>query len=132
MLVPYSPEDSLQFYEDYYVTQDGYGMSIPIFKGRIVMPGNGIGSLFSGLFRSAIPLLKRGALSAGKKLLTGGVDVLSDIAGGKSLKQSAKSRLKTAGGELLADVRDTILGRGNSYATPVHSGGKKRESGKSG
>ena len=38
------------------------------------MKGNGIGSIFSGLMRSALPMLKRGAMSAGKKLLSGGLE----------------------------------------------------------
>ena len=131
MLVPYSPEDSIQFYEDYYVTQDGYGMSIPVFKGRIVMPGNGIGSIFSSMFRAAVPLLKRGAVHASKKLLTAGGNILSDFSKGKNVKQSAKARLREAGGGLIDDVRDTILGLGKSDASPVTPRAKKRK-GKSG
>ena len=65
------------------------------------MKGNGIGSIFSGLMRSALPMLKRGAMSAGKKLLSGGAGVLSDVMSGQNLAQSAKSRFKAAGRDTL-------------------------------
>ena len=110
MIVPYSPDDSAAFYEDYYSAQVGEGVSIPVYRGKAVMNGNGIGSIFSGLMRSAMPMLKRGALSAGKKLLSSGVGVLSDVASGKSFSQSAKSRLKSTGMDILGDAKDQILG----------------------
>jgi hypothetical protein len=104
-IVPYIPEDSASFYADYYNAQRGNGLSVPVFRGKSVMPGNGIGSIFSGLFRSAMPLLKTGA----KKLLSTGADVLSDVVSGENLKQSAKSRFKNTGKELMSDVRVRIL-----------------------
>ena len=95
MLVSYIPEESADFYEDYNASQVGHGISIPVYTGKAVMSGNGIGSIFSGLMRSAMPMLKRGAMAAGKKLLSMGVGVLSDVASGQNFSQSAKSRFKS-------------------------------------
>lgn len=49
---------SPQAYVDYYRAQAGNGL--PGFRGSPVMYGTGIGGLFRGLFRKAMPLLRRG------------------------------------------------------------------------
>ena len=45
--------------EEYYSNQVGNGL--PVFSGSRVQKGHGIGSLLSGLVRSAVPLIKRSA-----------------------------------------------------------------------
>ena len=81
-------------YEDYYLNQCGHGM--PVFYGARMQRGHGIGSLFSGLFRSIFPMLKKVAPVIGKKALQTGIDIVSDVAAGQSLKESAKSRVSDA------------------------------------
>ena len=58
--------------------------------------GYGLGSIFSGLLRSIFPMLKRVAPVIGKKALLTGIDIVSDVAAGQSLKESAKSRVSDA------------------------------------
>ena len=53
MRVKYTPNPRL--YEEYY-KQIGHGF--PVYIGS--MRGSGVGSVLSGLFRAAIPLLKKG------------------------------------------------------------------------
>jgi len=108
-LVPYAPEDSTEMYEDYYDAQVGQGLSV--YKGKPMMTGNGIGSIFSGLVRSALPMLKRGAKSVGKKLLTTAAGVAGDVLSGENLKKSASNRFRTAGADLLDDVEQTLRTR---------------------
>jgi len=37
-----------------------YGRGIPYFAGPVYQRGHGLGGLFQGLFRFAIPLIKQG------------------------------------------------------------------------
>ena len=90
----YCCNDDRKAYEDYYLNQCGHGM--PVFYGARMQIGHGIGSIFSGLFRSIFPVLKRVAPVIGKKALQTGIDIVSDVAAGQSLKESAKSRVTDA------------------------------------
>ena len=47
--------------------QRGYGMSV--YRGRGVQRGHGLGGLFKGIFRVAVPIIRRTVLKAGKKAL---------------------------------------------------------------
>ena len=59
--------------------------------------GHGLGSIFGGLFKAAVPLLKKGAKTLGRKALKTGLNIDEDVVAGKNLKQAAKSRLKSTG-----------------------------------
>lgn len=135
MRVTYNPQDSSEFYNDYYKAQTGFGISV--YKGRTVMPGSGIGSLFSGLMRTVMPVIKKNAANVGKKLLSTGVNVLADVAGGKNLKQAAGSRFKATGKDLLGDVRNQIVGErasggrtGRKRKRTAGGGGSRRKKAK--
>jgi hypothetical protein len=78
-------------YEDYYMSQSGNG--IPIFQGYRGQKGHGLGSILSGFFRSAMPLLKRGLSIFGKEALRTGARIANDVADGQSFKDSAKRRV---------------------------------------
>jgi len=75
-------------YTDYYVNQAGGSM--PVFQGSRGQRGHGFGSVLSGLFRSAMPMLKR----IGKQALTTGVYIASDMLSGKKFDESAKARVR--------------------------------------
>ena len=87
--------DSRDMYTDYYVQQSGTG--IPIYHGAHTQRGHGLGSILSGLFRSAFPLLKRGLSFLGKKALSKGAEIVGNVAGdvaqGKPIVESAKRHL---------------------------------------
>ena len=68
------------------------------------MGGSGVGSFLGGLFRSAAPTLKRGALNVGKRLFNTGMGIARDVMQGEKLGVSAKKRLKAESDDLLADV----------------------------
>ena len=86
-------------YEDYYTRQ--VGGNLPFLVGARVQRGHGLGNLFGSLLRSAMPLIKRGALALGKRALTTGMCVAGDVAAGQNLKQAVTRSAKEAGGELL-------------------------------
>ena len=83
------------FYDSYYVSQVGAG--IPVYHGGELQYGNGLGNLLGGLFRSAIPLLKKGAKALGKTALQTGADIVDDVRSGKNIKSSVKKRAREAG-----------------------------------
>ena len=73
-------------FEDYYAHQAGRGM--PVFSGARYQRGYGLGHVVKGLFRSAVPLLKK----AGTQALKSGVEtVVSGI-----LPPKAKPRVRIA------------------------------------
>ena len=78
-------------YEDYYMQQSGSGL--PVFEGSRGQRGHGLGSMLSGLFRSAVPMLKRGLATFGKHALKTGLEIAGDASEGKSFKDSARDRI---------------------------------------
>ena len=59
-----------KLYEQYYVNQAKQkGGSLPAFHGARFQHGYGLGSIFRGLFRWAMPHLQQGAKVSGKKAL---------------------------------------------------------------
>ena len=84
--------DSSKFYEDYYVNQSGGNLSG--FEGALYQKGYGLGSLFRGLFRSVLPLVKSGLKTIGKETLRNGALVAGDIAAGQKPKDAIIKRMK--------------------------------------
>ena len=60
-------------YHDYYIHQAGKGY--PVLAGRWYQRGHGLGSIFGGLFKAAIPLLKKGAKILGHEVLKTGLNI---------------------------------------------------------
>ena len=112
MIIPYDPQNSREAYRQYYSAQQrGNGMSV--YSGKTTMKGHGIGSIFSGLARSVLPMLGK---TVGKTLLNAGVGTVKSLVGGKSFKESIKSQLKPLGFNLLDDV-GTIIGGVKKWRT---------------
>jgi len=66
------------------------GGDVPIFQGYKGQKGHGIGSILAGLFRSAVPLLKRGISYFLPEALKTGVKIANDVKEGKPFVESAK------------------------------------------
>ena len=81
-------------YNDYYVRQAGG--ALPYFAGAQYQRGHGLGSLFGSLLRSAMPLIKRGAVALGKGALKTGVRIAGDVLSGQNIKTAAKRRVTDA------------------------------------
>ena len=86
-------------YVQYYLDQQGRGMSV--FKGSPWQMGHGqmgygLGGLFRSVARAVMPMVKSGAKALGKIALNAGANVLGDVASGKSLKESVRTRGKEA------------------------------------
>ena len=87
----YCCDASKDMYESYYLDQSGSG--IPIFVGSRGQRGHGLGSLLSGFFRSALPMIKRGLATFGKHALKTGLEIANDVVEGESIKEAAKRRV---------------------------------------
>lgn len=113
----YSPNRDL--YRKYY-----HGGGLPVFRGMRHQAGYGLGSFFSSLKKTIMPLVHSKLLpilkSTGKNLLRSGTDVVSDvILNNKDLKSTVINRGKEA---LKRSATDTI-----PFFTGAQSGsGQKR------
>ena len=66
-----------KLYEEYYLNQAKQkGGSVPVFHGGRYQREYGVGSIFMGWFRWAVPRLKQGAKALGKKAFKTRVNVV--------------------------------------------------------
>ncbi len=98
--------------------QEGQGLQV--FRGTPYQRGHGLGGILAGLFRAAVPVLKRTAIpflkntavKAGKRLLKTGVEIAGDALRGENVKQSAKKRsvenTKAFGKSVLKNVTNLV------------------------
>ena len=91
----YTPNYKL--YEEYYLNQAKQkGGNLPAFHGSRFQQGYGLGSIFKGLFRWAMPHLQQGAKVLGKKALQTGVQVAQDVLEGNNVNTALAKRSKEA------------------------------------
>ena len=88
MKLRYCCDAQKSLFTDYYADQAGGSM--PVFQGMRGQRGHGFGSVLSGLFRSALPMLKR----VGKQALMSGAHIASDMLSGKNFGDSARLRVR--------------------------------------
>ena len=86
-------------YQSYYLNQVGNGGLY--FSGAPFQRGYGLGSIFTSLAKSIMPLVKSGAKAIGKQALKGGLGFASDVLAGKNAKQAAVDRARAASSTLL-------------------------------
>jgi hypothetical protein len=100
------PRYDTKAYHDYYIHQVRKGY--PVFVGRRYQRGHVLGSIFGGLFKAAMPLLKKGAKTLGREALKTGLNIAGDVVQGRNIKQASQSRLKSTGQNLLQKAMDTV------------------------
>ena len=104
-------------YDQYYLDQSGSGL--PVYVGNRYIRGSGLGSIFSGLLRSAVPLLKAGGKHLLKEGAKAGLQVVGDVMEGRNIKDSLKTRAKATGKQLfqqaVGGVKRNILPPGRSH-----------------
>src|SRR5580693_1492137 len=98
-------EASRGAYEDYYLQQ---GRGVPVFQGSRGQRGQGLGSMLSGLFRSAVPMIKTGLVSLGKQALRTGMDIAGDMADGHGFSESANRRVREGIKRLVRPADDIV------------------------
>ena len=106
-----SAENYISFY-----TNRGEGRGLGgNFKNVRVQKGDGLGSLLASAFRRIFPLIKSGAKSFAEELLNTGVGIFRDNIAGKSMKESVRARVTTAGTNLTnkaATKLESMVGSG--------------------
>lgn len=95
-------------YENHYLQQTGRGL--PVFQGARVQKGHGLGNVLGSLFRSAMPLLKKGVKSLGKEALRTGVEIAGDVLDGRSIRESARNRGVAAGKRVAKRAVSSVVG----------------------
>ena len=105
-LEPFDVSKTAPFYEAYYESQAGDGLSV--FAGKRHINGDGLGSILGGLFKAVAPTLKSVGKSALKSIGRGAIGVAKDVLAGK---ESALDGLKEAGGKILDSTLDNMAPR---------------------
>ena len=77
-------DENRSYYEQYYANQCGNGMNV--FQGARGQRGHGLGSMLSGLFRSALPMIK----NFGRNALQTGLNVATDVVEGTNFRDSLR------------------------------------------
>ena len=109
-------EASRPAYEDYYLEQSGSGMSM--FQGARTQRGHGLGSILSGFFRNAWPLLQTGAKAFGKQALKTGLQIANDVAEGHKFTESSRRRIPEGIKEFVST---------NNFNTQTGNGRRRRK-----
>ena len=117
----YIPDKEL--YRCHYLDEQTGGALSPVFRGLDIQEGYGIGNFLGSLFRTALPVLKSFAKpllkSAGRELLTSGVKVMGNVAGGENiksaLKQRAKQGLQNVSADMIKTLAKTHSGKGYNF-----------------
>jgi len=104
-------------YEDYYADQSGGG-GVPYYAGAAGQRGHGLGSMLSGLFRSAMPMIKRGLAFFGRHALKTGMEVANDVVEGQSFGAAARRRVPEGINRLVSSA---------GFNTQSGSGGRRRK-----
>ncbi len=125
MRVDYCCDNDKRAYEQYYTNQCGQGM--PVFYGARTQRGSGIGSIFSGLFRSIFPLVKKFAPVIGKKALQTGVQIVGDVAAGQSLKEAAKTHVTNALNDGINSIEKFATAQSGSGHRPKRKNAAKKK-----
>ena len=86
---PYCCDDSRELYERYYDRQQKGEGKFPVYVGRYVQKGHGIGNIIGSLFRRILPGLK----AIVPHVLRTGANALQDVSAGKSWKAAAIQRI---------------------------------------
>src|SRR6218665_3065955 len=94
MRKPFYCDASRSLYEDYYVKQSGNG--IPVFHGARMQREHGLGSILSGFFRRAWPVIQSGAKAFRKQFMKTGLHVANDVVEGQAFKESGMKRVPEA------------------------------------
>ena len=95
------PIDNAAISNEYKHMYDQTGGWVPVYIGSKYQKGHGLGSVFSGMLKSALPMIKKGAIGLAKTAAEAGLNIAKDGIEGKNIKNSLANNLKLAGSNLL-------------------------------
>ena len=110
--------------------QAGYGVpNFNVFRAQ--QRGHGLGGMFRGLFRQAVPFLKKGLASAGKRALKAGGNILEDVLINKTpLKSAVKKRAKTEFNDIKNKIVSKPINRGARVSQSITTPARPRKRGR--
>lgn len=112
-------------YEAYYLQQASQQGGGAVFVGPMIQRGYGLGGIFRHLFSFIRPVLKPAARFLGKTLLKSGSQVVSDVAGGATLKDAFRERFAQASNHIAETagqkIADLQLGSGHHHLSALES-----------
>lgn len=94
----------------YYLAQAGSGFG-DFYSGPIYQRGYGIGSFLGGLFRTILPILKRGTAVVGREVLNSGANFLKDVGNNVNPREAFNSRTR----EALSNLSNRVMTGGGGY-----------------
>ena len=100
-LIPVNTSDVDSQYKSHHNQIGGTAPNFPVFSGSKYQRRHGLGNIFSGLMKLALPVVKQGALQLGRTALKTGLNIARDKLSGQPLGQAIKTNTKNAGRELL-------------------------------
>lgn len=124
-LIPYNSENSRQLYNDHY-NQSGHVMNV--FHGQQIQKGYGLGGIFTSLAKSALPLLKKGAMALGKTALQTGVKLAQDRLAGKDMRHTTRDHLASFGSSLISNYKKSGIKKKTNRANKRKSPASKTSS----
>lgn len=75
------------------MNQAGSGLG-EFYSGPIYQRGYGVGSFLGGLFKSVLPILKRGGVAIGKEVLKNGTNFINDVENNANARTALTKRAK--------------------------------------
>jgi len=120
MRIAYIPHNQRDW-EVFFKAQYGHGLGG--FSGTRYQRGAGIGSIFSGLFRSLLPVAKSIGKAVGKQALRTGAHIASDALEGRDIGEAFAERGKEGASALLKKGVKRLNKRSNQSG----SGGPRRK-----
>lgn len=105
-------------YLKYYINQAGSGVG-NFYSGPIYQRGYGVGSFLGGLFRSVLPILKKGSMALGRKLTSCGSNVISGMEQNVPVQSAVRKHGTQTLNNLKRKVLDKIAGNGYNGAKRV-------------
>lgn len=108
MRFPYNPDVTACV--GHYCDQQEGG-SLPVYIGARYQRGSGLGSFLGGIFRTAIPFLKKGLLGIGKYGLERGLQLVGELERGKQFGDAARDQVQHAKQDFANKIRAQTGGR---------------------
>ena len=90
------------------ITYTKPGKDIRCLRGEDIKEDMDLAVSLGGLFKAAMPLLKKGAKTLGREVLKTGLNIAGDVVQGRNIKQAAEARLKSTGQNLFQKAMDMV------------------------
>lgn len=126
MKLPYRGPDALSCVRHYSSSFQGGSGMYPVFSGSRYQRGSGVGDIFKGLWRTAVPFIKKGLYGIGRYALRSGGRLLDDLEQGTNLKTAAKARFDEAKRDAIGTVIGNQDGSGRKRKRKSHKRAVKR------